>query len=71
MLQVTKSLKCDTIHKFCFQACAILTSWFISNLRYRTLSPIIETSFHLHVTKSPNRDNIYKLSLWMFEEHNA
>ena len=33
-------------------------------------APTIETS-HIHFSKSPKRDPIYKLYLWMPEEHNC
>ena len=35
------------------------------------LSPKIETSYSVHLTKSPKRDHIYTLCLYTLEEHNC
>ena len=33
-------------------------------------SPVPKLKLHLHLTKSPKRDNIYRWCLYMLEEHN-
>ena len=41
-------------------------------LRYRALAPPpLKVKLHIHFTKSPKRDNIYKLCLWMLDKHNS
>ena len=41
-----------------------------SMIRSLYMEPIPpELKLHIHFTKSPKRDNIYKLCLWMLEEH--
>ena len=43
---------------------------FLSNLRYRAPEPE-KLKLNVHLTKSPKRDHIYKLGLYMLEEHNC
>ena len=40
---------------------------FLSNVRYRALSTNI--NFNIHLTKSPKRDHIYKMCLYMLQEN--
>ena len=69
-LQVIKSFNRDNINNFCLclkykQKCQIIPSYHVSNLRYRAPKP----KNYMHLTKSPKRDNIYKLCLHTPEEH--
>ena len=72
VLQVIKPLEGDHMHIFlnknthaefepltCFKA-EIIVAPIASHLKLQ-----------IHFTKSANRDNIYKLCLWMPEEHNC
>ena len=47
--------------------CRTMTAWPVSNLRYRTPDPKIET---IYISLSPKRENIYKFLLYMLEKHN-
>ena len=45
-----------------------MPSWHVSILRAPDPKKL---KFHIHLNKSPKHDNIYKLGLYMLQEHNS